>query len=214
MSVAVNHFVTMEEAALVIVDMQNDFVLPTGSLSVSGATSLVPIINSVREKFHHVLITQDWHPLDHVSFVNNHPGKNVYDMVQADGYEQCLFPAHCVQNTPGAELVKDLVVKPGDLFVKKGTNSKIDSYSCFFDVVKTNPTNAHDQLTKIGVKTLYFTGVATDYCVCSSVNDAQHLGYKTYLLTDAIAGVNAQASSEAVQKMKNNGVILVKSTDI
>jgi nicotinamidase/pyrazinamidase len=82
------------DVALVVIDMQNDFVLPTGSLSVQGAVSIVPIVNSLRSQFSTVVYTQDWHPANHISFVANHPGAKLYDVFDAPGYKQVLFPAH------------------------------------------------------------------------------------------------------------------------
>lgn len=201
-------------ALLIVIDMQNDFVLPTGSLSVENAMKIVPIVNSIRDRFAKVMWTQDWHPSDHISFVSNHPGHKPYDAVDAGSYTQVLFPAHCVQNTSGAEIQKDLVRKDGDLYVKKGTNSKIDSFSCFFDVVKTSQTNASEQISKLGLKKLYFVGVATDFCVKSSALDAVSLGYETYIIEDAIAGCVPKNCVEAIAEMKAKGIKFVKSSEL
>lgn len=202
------------KALLVVIDMQNDFVLPTGSLSVQNAMKIVPIINSIRDRFANVMWTQDWHPADHISFVSNHPGHKPYDSIDAGSYTQVLFPAHCVQNTPGAEIQKDLLRKDHDLYVKKGTNSNIDSFSCFFDVVKTSQTNAHEQISKLGIKTLYFLGVATDFCVRASALDAVSLGYETYVIEDAIAGCVPKNCDGAIAEMKAKGIKFVKSSNL
>lgn len=201
-------------SALVVIDMQNDFVEPTGSLSVNGAMNLVPIINKVHEKFENVLFSFDWHPKDHVSFVDNHPGHKIYDIVDAGPVKQCLFPAHCVQNTNGAKLQKDIVKAEYDMEVFKGMKSDIDSYSCFFDVIKNTPTNADEQLKAKGIKKLYFCGVATDYCVKSSVIDAIGLGYDVYVIEDAIAGCVPDASVKAVEEMQAKGAKFVQSKDL
>ena len=199
---------------LVVIDMQNDFVLPTGSLSVSGAEKIVPIFNNLRNHFKYVMFTQDWHPKDHISFASNHPGSKLYDAIDTGSYTQVLFPDHCVQNTSGAELHNGLVRKDGDLYVKKGTRSDIDSYSCFFDVVKSSNTNASEQINQLGVKTLYFLGVATDFCVSSSVIDSIDLGYETYVIEDGIAGCIPKNCEESINNMKQKGAKFVKSTDI
>jgi nicotinamidase/pyrazinamidase len=201
------------DTALLVIDMQNDFVLPTGSLSVQGATAIVPVVNSLIPKFSLVVWTQDWHPVDHVSFVNNHPGHKVYDVVDA-GYEQVLFPAHCVADTPGAAIEKGLNVQSKDLIIKKGTDSKIDSYSCFFDVVKTHSTNAHTELQARKINTLYVLGVATDYCVKSSVVDALALGYKVFVIEDGIAAVDPAAGNAAIEDLKGKGAVFVRSSDV
>jgi nicotinamidase/pyrazinamidase len=202
------------DAALVVIDMQNDFVLPTGSLSVSGAPSIVPVVNSLRSLFRVVVWTQDWHPPDHVSFVGNHPGHKAYDVVQAAGYLQCLFPAHCVADSSGAAIHAQLDVRPQDVNIKKGTKSDVDSYSCFFDVVKSHSTNADQELKKLGITTLYVLGVATDYCVKSSVIDALALGYKVFVIEDGIAAVIPADGVKAIEEMKTKGAVFVRSSDV
>ena len=199
---------------LVVIDMQNDFVLPEGSLSVNGAMKIVPIVNSLRNKFYRVLFSFDWHPRDHVSFVNNHPGHNIYDVVPAGPTTQVLFPAHCIQNTPGAKLHESIQTKETDLIVQKGLNKDVDSYSCFFDVVKSSKTITHELLQSVGATELYFLGVATDYCVKFSVIDALSLGYKVYVIEDGIAGVDPSGSEAAIQEMKEKGAVFIKSADI
>lgn len=201
-------------AMLIVIDMQNDFVLPTGSLSVNGAMDIVPKLNSIRDRFPHVMWTQDWHPTDHISFFTNHPGHKSYDAVDAGSYTQVLFPPHCVQNTPGAEIQKDLVRKDQDLYVKKGTKRNIDSFSCFFDVVKSSQTNACEQISKIGLKKLYFAGVATDFCVKASVLDALSLGYEVYVIEDCIAGVIPKDATDAIAEMKAKGAKFVNSSSL
>lgn len=202
------------DALLVVIDMQNDFVLPIGSLSVNGAMNIVPMINSIRDRFNKVMWTQDWHPADHISYVTNHPNHKVYDQINTGSYTQVLFPPHCLQNSEGAEIHKDLVRKEGDLYVKKGQHKDVDSYSCFFDVVKTEKTDANNQISKIGLKKLYFCGVATDYCVKSSVLDALTLGYETYVIEDAIAGCVPKDSAAAIAEMKAKGAKFVKLANL
>ncbi|EAY20124.1 isochorismatase family protein [Trichomonas vaginalis G3] len=201
----------MQDTALVVIDLQNDFVEPTGSLSVKGAMDIIPKVNRIRSKFQNVLFTYDWHPKNHVSFVDSHPGHKVYDIVDAGSVKQMLFPAHCVQNSKGAELQKDLIKKDGDMVVYKGTNEKIDSYSCFFDVIKSSQTNADQLLRSKGIKTLYILGVATDFCVKFSALDAVKLGYKVYLIEDCIAGVQKESSIAALKEMKEQGITFVNS---
>ena len=199
---------------LVVIDMQNDFVLPEGSLSVQNALNIIPIINSIRSKFDKVLFSFDFHPENHVSFVNNHEGHKVYDIINTGKVDQMLFPAHCVQRTTGCDLHKDITFKDEDLVVRKGLNSEIDSYSCFFDVIKTSQTNADFQLLSIGAKDLYFLGVATDFCVKFSVLDAISLGYNVYVIEDGIYGVIPDQVMQSIDEMKSKGAKFIKSTDI
>lgn len=203
----------MGKSALVVIDMQNDFI--TGSLAVKHADEMVPIINHLRQKFDIVVWTQDWHPADHVSFASSHKDGKLYDTVHvAAGYDQMLFPAHCVQKTEGAALQRDLQTRDGDIFIVKGTNKDIDSYSCFFDVVKTNKTNCDEELKKRGVDTLYVIGVATDYCVKFSVLDALSLGYKVVLISDVYAAVNEADIEKSLDEMRSKGAVLKKSSEI
>lgn len=204
----------MKNTALVVVDMQNDFVEPSGSLSVANAMEIVPRLNKIRSKFQNVMFTYDWHPNDHVSFVTNHPGHKLFDIVDAGEVKQCLFPPHCVQNSEGAKIQKDVVTKDTDMVVYKGTNPSIDSYSCFKDVIKSSSTNADKQLKDKNIDTIYILGVATDFCVKFSVLDALELGYKVYVIEDCISGVNAENSITAIAEMKQKGAIFVKSTDL
>ena len=201
-------------SSLLVIDMQNDFVSKDGSLCVQGAQGIVPKINQIRDKFKHVMWTQDWHPSNHVSFVTSHPGHKLYDVVDTGVYKQVLFMPHCVQNTEGAKLNPELVVKDDDLFVVKGCNPDIDSYSCFFDIERRNHTNAKEQLDRINVNTLYVLGVATDYCVKSSVLDALELGYCVYVIEDCIAAVNPDDSPKAIEEMKEKGALMIKSNEI
>ena len=119
-----------------------------------------------------------------------------------------------MQNTEGAKLNPELVVKDDDLFVVKGCNPDIDSYSCFFDIERRNHTNAKEQLDRINVNTLYVLGVATDYCVKSSVLDALELGYRVYVIEDCIAAVNPDDSPKAIEEMKEKGALMIKSNEI
>jgi nicotinamidase/pyrazinamidase len=200
--------------AYVIVDMQNDFVLPTGALVVSGASSLVPTINSLRGLFDTVVWTLDWHPPDHVSFVTNHPGRSLYEIIDTPGYSQCLWPVHCVTDTPGAALLSSLDVRPHDIIVKKGSNPGVDSYSCFFDVIKSSSTDAHQRLQERGISTLYMIGIATDFCFGSSVVDAIDLGYNVFVIEDGIAAVDPEGGARKIAEMKAKGAKFVKSSEV
>src|SRR2546423_14634198 len=117
--------------ALILVDIQNDF-LPTGALPVPEGDQVVPVANRVQPFFDLVVATQDWHPADHGSFAANHPGKNPGEIIDLNGLPQILWPAHCVQNSPGAEFAPGLQMERVDHIVRKGTDPEIDSYSGFF----------------------------------------------------------------------------------
>lgn len=175
--------------ALVIVDMQNDF-MPGRPLGVAGADALIPIINGLIPHFDFVVATQDWHPPDHCSFAESHPGKKPRDVVDVKGISQILWPVHCVRNTRGAELVARLDKDSIDSIFFKGTDQWIDSYSTFFDNAHRKSTGLADYLKSRDVKEVYFAGVATDYCVLYSSLDALELGFSVYVITDACRGIN------------------------
>lgn len=201
-------------SALLLIDMQNDFVLPSGSLSVRGAEEIIPIVNTLRSKFQNVVITQDWHPSDHVSFYTNHPGHKPLDVVQIGQIHQMLFNPHCIAESHGAEICKGIVLDPEDMIIHKGAFSDIDSYSCFFDVAKIHSTDAHELLQARGVQKLFVLGVATDFCVKASVIDACKLGYTVYVISDGIRAVDPSAVEASIQEMKENGAIIIESNQV
>ena len=201
--------------ALILVDLQNDFV-PAGALPVAQGDVVIPVANRVQERFDLVLATQDWHPPNHGSFAANHPGKKIGDTIDLDGLPQILWPIHCVQNTPGAALHKDLNTKKITRIFQKGTDPAIDSYSGFFDNGHRKATGLGDYLKQRGVKTAYVMGLATDYCVKFTALDARELGLETYLIEDGCRGVNVKPgdSAAAIEAMKQAGVKVIRSDAI
>ena len=159
--------------ALIIVDLQNDF-MPTGALPVPQGDQIISHINAEMQKDYSVIVaTQDWHPANHKSFASQHVGKKPFDIVQLNGIDQILWPDHCVQGTFGAELHKDL-----------------DSYSAFFDNNKLNNTGLPGYLQDKGIKELVFCGLAGDFCVAYSANDAKALGYEVKILENCVKYIN------------------------
>src|SRR4051812_35314367 len=201
--------------ALILVDLQNDFV-PGGALAVPEGDAVVPVANRVQEKFDLVVATQDWHPADHGSFAKNHPGKNIGDVIQLDGLQQILWPVHCVQNSAGAALLKALHKDRIAQIFQKGTDPAIDSYSGFFDNGHRKATGLGEYLNAQGVKSVYVMGLATDYCVKFTALDARQLRYETYLIEDGCRGVNVKPgdSERAVEEMRRAGVKVIRSDAI
>jgi nicotinamidase/pyrazinamidase len=201
--------------ALILVDIQNDFVTG-GALAVPQGEKIIPIVNQLIPKFDMIIATQDWHPANHGSFADNHQGKNIGEVIDLHGLSQILWPIHCVQNTKGAEFVKELnTAKIQKVFVK-GTDNTIDSYSGFFDNGHKKSTGLGDYLKEKGVSQVYVCGLATDYCVKFTALDAKQLGFETYLIEDASKGVNLQPTDveNAIADMKKVGVRVVKSFDL
>jgi nicotinamidase/pyrazinamidase len=162
-------------AALILVDLQNDFV-PGGALAVKDGDQVIPIANAMQKHVDLVIATQDWHPADHGSFAANHPGKKIGDVIDLNGLPQILWPVHCVQNTRGAEFVPGLNTDRFAQIFRKGIDPTIDSYSTFFDNAHRRSTGLADCLKPRGVTDVYLMGLATDYCVKFSALDARQLG--------------------------------------
>jgi len=201
--------------ALIIVDLQNDFV-PGGALPVPGGDEVVPAANRLQEKFELVVATQDWHPPDHGSFAVNHPGKSPGDVIELNGLEQVLWPVHCVRETAGAAFVPGLDTDGIERVFRKGTDPGIDSYSGFFDNGHRKDTGLGDYLRGRNVTEVYVLGLATDYCVRFTALDARMLGFDTFLVEDACRGVNLNPGDveKAVAEMRAAGVTVVGSEDI
>lgn len=197
--------------ALIIVDMQNDF-MPGGPLGVAEADTLAPLINASMDSVDYVITTQDWHPSNHVSFAASHEGKEIGDFVQTEyGDEQFLWPAHCVQNTKGADLVDDLDESRLTHRIYKGESVEVDSYSGFFDNNRRKGTGLLELLRDLEVDELFVCGVATDYCVKFTVLDALSEGFKVSVATDIVRGVDVSKgdSAAALKEMEEAGASLV-----
>lgn len=188
----------LPDAALILVDVQNDFC-PGGALAVSEGDQIVPIINRLMPKFSLVISTQDWHPANHISFKD----------------QGGPWPPHCVQGSRGSELHSALETGPIAHYFRKASSPEKDDYSEFAG--KDDRGRKLDQVLKSkGVKKLYVVGLATDYCVLETVLDGLKLGYEVYPVTDAMRAVNVnpEDGKNALQKMAGSGAILVTSDEV
>ena len=199
--------------ALIVVDLQNDFV-PGGSLAVPGGHEIIPIINRLEEKFPLVVATQDWHPANHLSFASNHPGKKVYETVIIDGLEQILWPDHCLQGKEGARLVSGFDDRPVEAIFRKGTDPRIDSYSGFFDNGRKKSTGLSDYLRGRGVRQVYLCGLAAEFCVLYTALDALELDFETYYVEDATRALSEEGFHQAKELVVKRGGILLTSAEI
>ncbi len=199
---------------LIITDIQNDFC-PGGALAVAGGNEIIPIVNSLTQKFDKVAATQDWHPSDHVSFAATHD-KELYDVITIDGIQQVMWPVHCVQGSLGADFHKDLDLRPVDLIIRKGSHRNIDSYSTFMENDKKTFTGLHSYLQGFSIRDLYFCGLATDYCVYYSAVDARNMGFNVSVILDACRGVDVPAGNivATVQAMKERGIRILNHDDL
>lgn len=200
--------------ALIVVDVQNDF-LETGSLPVPEGSKVIPVINKAMPLFQTVVLTQDWHPTEHKSFASNHENKKPYDVTTMPYGQQVLWPAHCVQNSKGAELAETLAVKGTEFKVRKGTNSEVDSYSAFFEADGKSKTILADWLRDRGITEVFLCGLATDFCVSWSALDAVKEGFKTFVLEDACRGIDVGGSlAAAKQQWKDKGIETISSNSL
>lgn len=203
--------------ALLIIDVQNDFC-PGGSLAVPEGDKIIPIINRLKQSgtFPIVVLTQDWHPKNHLSFASNHRGKKIGEVVDVDGIPQILWPDHCLQGSEGARFHKDLKIELSDVTLHKGTDPRVDSYSAFYDNAHKRDTGLTKLLKEKEVDETYLCGLATDYCVKYSVLDAIGEGFKVNVILDACRGVDLKPGDgeKAIAEMKAKGARIIQSTDL
>ena len=202
------------DAALIIVDVQNDFC-PGGALAVPDGDAIVPVINSLSECFGARVLTQDWHPAGHQSFASSHKGHKPLSVIQLAYGEQVLWPDHCVQGSHGAEFHADLKLDNADLVIRKGFRRNIDSYSAFFENDQSTPTGLTGYLHNRGFCQLYMAGLATDFCVGFSALDARREGFDVAVIEDACRGIDLDDSLAAMwHKLEAAGVGRVSSVEL
>ena len=182
-----------EHDFLLVVDIQNDFCTG-GALAVPGADDIVPVTNRLMGLFPHVGLTQDWHPADHYSFATAHPGHVPFETIELPYGQQVLWPDHCVQGKTGAEFHEDLNAIRAEFIVRKGFRREIDSYSAFFENDRTTPTGLTGYLRERGFRRLFLAGLATDYCVRYSAEDARQAGFDVVVIEDACRAIDLEGS--------------------
>ncbi len=199
---------------LVVVDMQYDF-LPGGSLAVAGGDEIVPLVNTLAKGFTNVVLTQDWHSADHISFASQHAGKSPFDTVELAYGTQVLWPDHCIWNSHGAALSADVDIPHAQLIIRKGYNRAIDSYSGFQEADRQTLTGLAGYLNEREAGRLYIVGLATDFCVAWTAIDAAAGGFDVTVIEDATRPINADGSLDrAWADMTAAGVERVMSRDI
>lgn len=204
----------MTDAArvLLVVDVQNDF-LPGGSLAVADGDAVIPVINRLAAKFQAVVATQDWHPAGHISFASSHDSKAPFDMIDLPYGPQVLWPDHCVQGTDGAALAANLDLPHAQLIIRKGHHQQIDSYSAFMEADKATPTGLAGYLRERGLTEVFACGLATDFCVSWSAQDAAAAGFDVTVIEDACRAIDLDGSLDAAwAAMKGAGIKRVQSS--
>ncbi|MDF2643877.1 MAG: pncA [Pseudomonas sp.] len=205
---------TDPRCALLIIDMQYDF-LPGGALAVADGDALLPVINRLGAAFARVIVTQDWHPARHISFASSHVGRAPFESIALPYGPQTLWPDHCVQGSHGAQLHADLDVPHAQLILRKGCNSGIDSYSAFLEADRTTTTGLAGYLKERGIDTVFVVGLALDFCVAWSAQDARAAGFVTYVIEDACRAIDMNGSLEAAWgAMSAAGVQRIQSAEV
>ena len=195
---------------LIVIDMQNDFC-PGGALAVAGGDTVIEVIHRIAPRFQHVVMTQDWHPADHTSFVSAHKGKKPYEQIELGYGPQTLWPAHCVQGSKGAEFHPALQLPQAELVLRKGFHREIDSYSAFFENDRVTPTGLAGYLEERELTRVFFAGLAYDYCVGYSALDARRLGFTAYILRDACRAIDLNGSVAKIEdEFAREGVSVIE----
>lgn len=185
-----------EHDCLIVVDVQNDFC-PGGALAVPDGDAVVPVINRLMGRFAHCILTQDWHPHGHQSFASAHPGREPFQTIKAPYGEQTLWPDHCVQGSRGAGFHPALQTDRAELILRKGFRPQIDSYSAFYENDRLATTGLAGYLRERGFTRLFLAGLATDFCVRYSAEDARREGFEVVVIEDACRAIDLDGSLSA-----------------
>ena len=183
---------------LIVVDIQNDFC-PGGALAVPRGDEVVLIVNRLATRFRHVVLTQDWHPRGHSSFASSHRGRKPYETIAASYGLQVLWPDHCVQGTPGAAFHSALDIPHAALVVRKGMDGAIDSYSALYENDRKTPTGLTGYLRERGFSRVFLAGLALDFCVRYSAEDARREGFAVFVVEDGCRGIDVDGSVAATR---------------
>lgn len=196
---------------LLVVDVQNDFC-PGGNLAVPHGGEVVPVINRLAARFAHVILTQDWHPRGHLSFASSHPGKQPFESIEVAYGKQELWPDHCVQGTSGAAFRQDLDISHAELVLRKGYHRTIDSYSAFYENDRRTHTGLAGYLRERGLSRVFVAGLAFDFCVRFSCEDAHREGFEALVVEDACRGIDLAGSTDKTHSaLAELGVMEVES---
>lgn len=199
---------------LLVVDVQNDFC-PGGALAVRDGDEVIAPIHRIAPRFHHIILTQDWHSADHASFAAAHPGKQPFESVEMPYGEQTLWPIHCVQGSRGAEFHPALHLPQAELILRKGYRREVDSYSAFYENDRTTATGLAGYLRERELSRVFLAGLAYDYCVTYSAVDARRLGFPVVVLRDACRAIALEDSvARAEAEFAEAGVAAVDSSEI
>ena len=202
------------EDVLIVVDVQNDFC-PGGALAVPDGDAVSEGIHRIAPRFEHIVLTQDWHPADHVSFAATHSGKRAFEAIELAYGMQTLWPSHCVQGSQGAEIHPALQLARAELILRKGFRREIDSYSAFYENDRTTPTGLAGYLRERGLKRVFLAGLAYDFCVGYSALDARRLGLEAIIVRDACRAIDLNGSLKRIEaEFAREGVAVIESGEL
>jgi nicotinamidase/pyrazinamidase len=203
-----------EGDVFVVVDVQYDF-LPGGALAVPKGDEVIAPINALAKRFGHVVMTQDWHTVGHVSFASRHNGKKPFETTKLAYGDQVLWPDHCVQGSKGAQLSDELQIPHAELIIRKGYHPDVDSYSAFMEADRKTRTGLAGYLNERGLKRVFVAGLATDFCVAWTALDAKAAGFDAYVVEDASRGIDTMGSLAAAwRNLSQAGVQRITSAAI
>ncbi len=188
-----------QDDLLLVVDLQRDFC-PGGALAVTQGDAVIQPINQLATRFEHVVLTQDWHPADHLSFASQHPGRHPYDTIEMSYGPQTLWPDHCIQGSRGAEFHPALHIPHASLILRKGVHREVDSYSAFYENDHQTPTGLAGWVRDRGIRRVFVAGLALDFCVRFTAADGAGCGFQVVVIEDACRPVNLPGSVEATHK--------------
>ena len=202
-----------------LIDVQPTF-MPGGELPVAEGDQIVPVINRLLGRFAHAFATQDWHPPGHSSFASAHPGRQPFEAIDMPYGTQVLWPDHGLAGSANAAIHAGIVQARIEVIIRKGFDPALDSYSAFFENDHVTATGLDGWLRQRGFRRIFFTGLATDFCVAWSAEDAVRLGYDVTIIEDACRGIALPTSAgrttmdEARSRLATLGVRFVRSPDL
>jgi nicotinamidase/pyrazinamidase len=202
-----------------LVDVQPTF-MPGGELPVADGDAVVPVVNRLLAQFDHAFATQDWHPPGHSSFASSHQGRKPYDSVALPYGLQVLWPDHAIQGSPNAALHRDIDLRRVEVIIRKGYDRDIDSYSTFFENDRRTPTGLDGWLRQRGFRRIFLAGLATDFCVAWSAEDAVRHGYAVTVIEDACRGIGIPLGNgrttmhDARERLVQLGVQFISSAEL
>jgi nicotinamidase/pyrazinamidase len=202
-----------------LVDVQPTF-MPGGELAVADGDAVVPAINRLLRLFAHAFATQDWHPQGHTSFASSHPGREPYETITMPYGPQVLWPDHALQGSANAAMHRDVDLTKVEVIIRKGFDPDIDSYSTFFENDRRTSTGLDGWLRQRGFRRIFLAGLATDFCVAWSAEDAMRLGYDVVVIEDACRGIGIPLAEgrttmdEARDRLTRLGVRFINSASI